>query len=787
MSASPNAVFLSYASQDADAARRIAEALRAAGVNVWFDQNEPHDVLGAHGLVGGDAWDAKIRQQIRECALFVPVISANTQARREGYFRREWKQAAERTRDMADGTPFLLPVVIDESPNAEALVPEEFRAVQWIRLSPDEASVAFVNRVQTLLERRAAKAHERVATTVVASIAPTQRAWQAWTVGSTIVVLLALFGWWRWSHPDSTPPALGVSKNSTPAKAGPESPTSPAIAAAPRLGAKSIAVLPFENLSPDQENEYFADGMHDEVITSLSKIRDLTVIARASVMSYRGAESQRFREIAAELGVATILEGRVRRAGNQVKVTVELIDVPTGQVLWANPFTENLTDIFTIQEKLAAAITSALKATLAPREKTLIARRPTKNRAAYDLFLRARALDDNLGDSGTRVYMDEIATLYEQAVAQDPEFLQAYVQLALHYGQMYWYGHLDPTPARKAQVQAMRDAALKLAPDAPETRLAVGAYLYYCENDWASALTEFKTAEAGLPGDAQVFSVMGNAQRRLGQLPAALASYARSIALNPRDQTARIQQVWTLALLRRYGDIVALGVHVAAQSRDENEILTFLAEARLELTRDRAAYLEALRLVPPRRTDPIGAVQAYRVAVASADWPSAERALESAQLSFVTGTASVIHEPVTLHRAGLAFLQGDRERARALAQEAKLELANQTWTRRQEAWGMGSLAMAHALAGETEEALRLVQEAYALQQARDACDAMYQRPDLARIYLVLGRYNEALAFLHEMMTEPCLVGPEQVRMDPLWSRIRDDPRLEETLQLARPL
>ena len=782
MNDSGRAVFLSYASQDAESARVLAKTLRAADIEVWFDQNDPLDPHGTHGLVGGDAWDAKIRQQIRECALFVPVISANTQARREGYFRREWKQAAERTRDMADGTPFLLPVVIDESPDSEALVPEEFRAVQWIRLAPGAASSALVTRVQTLLQQRNATVQEQAAIapapphasdpTGPAAHLPSQpapRAWRTWTMGTTSAILLAFLGWWYWPE------------------ARPGSEASSVVASAPRLGAKSIAVLPFENLSPNQENEYFADGMHDEVITSLSKIRDLTVIARASVMNYRGAESRRFREIAAELGVATILEGRVRRSGDQVKVTVELIDVPTGQILWANPFTENLTDIFTIQEKLAAAITSALKATLAPREKTLIARRPTKNRAAYDLFLRARALDDKLGDSGSRVYVDEIATLYEQAVAQDPAFLQAYIQLALRYGQMYWYGHLDPTPARKAQVQAMRDAALKLAPDAPETRLAVGAYLYYCENDWAAALTEFQAAEAGLPGDAQVFSVMGNAQRRLGQLPAALASYARSIALNPRDQTARTQQIWTLALLRRYGDIVALGANVAAQSHDENEILTFLAEARLELTRDRAAYLQALRRVPPRRTDPIGSLQAYRVAIASADWPAAERALASAQLSFVTGTASVIPEPVALHRAWLAFLQGDQERARLLAQEAKAQLANQTWTRRQEAWGMGSLAMAQALAGETEDAMRLAKEAFALQQTRDACDAMYQRPDLARIYLVLGRYDEAFALLREMMTEPCLVGPVQVRMDPLWSRQKDDPRLEETLQLARPL
>jgi TolB-like protein len=317
--------------------RKIADALRGAGVEVWFDQSE---------LVGGDAWDQKIREQIKACALFIPVISAETQARREGYFRREWKQAAARTHDMADGTPFLLPAVIDATRDAEALVPEEFRAVQWTRLRPamrdyggqalDDAGVAaFCARVKALLggagpvvDRAPGQPPSpRLRRPGRPGLQPSRPPSRRWLIPAIATLAAAI--------------ALAIWIPSR--RAAPSAPTDSKLQT---RNSKSIAVLPFANLSPDEANAFFADGMHEELLTALAKIRDLKVISRTSVLAYRDPAKRNLRQIATELGVAHVLEGSVRRAGNEVRITVQLIDAATDVHRWADNYTGALTDVF---------------------------------------------------------------------------------------------------------------------------------------------------------------------------------------------------------------------------------------------------------------------------------------------------------------------------------------------------------------------------------------------------------------------------------------------------------
>ncbi len=272
MSTSPKAVFLSYASQDAEAARRICDALRAVGLDVWFDQS---------ALRGGDAWDASIRRQIKECALFVPVISANTQAREEGYFRREWNLAVNRTLDMADDKAFLLPVVIDATIDVNARVPEKFRDVQWTHLPAGEAAAVFVERVHRLLSGGAAPS---------APIAPTHAV-------------------------PAAAPAVTLPANESP----------------------SIAVLPFVNRSRDEEDEYFSDGLADELLNVLSKIRGLRVAARSSAFTFKG-KGATVAEVGRALNVATVLEGSVRKAGNRMRISVQLVKVADGYQLWSETY-----------------------------------------------------------------------------------------------------------------------------------------------------------------------------------------------------------------------------------------------------------------------------------------------------------------------------------------------------------------------------------------------------------------------------------------------------------------
>ena len=299
MSTPAKAVFLSYASQDAEAARRICDALRAVGLDVWFDQSE---------LRGGDAWDASIRKQIKECALFVPVISANTQAREEGYFRREWNLAVNRTLDMSEDKTFLLPVVIDATIDAKARVPEKFREVQWTHLAAGEASAAFAERVQRLLSGGAAP-------TVAASQrrAPLRRP----------------------HRPSARPPA--------------------------RL--PSIAVLPFVNMSRDEENEYFADGLSEELLNVLAKIRGLRVASRTSAFSFKGKDVD-IPTIAQKLNVATVLEGSVRRSGKRVRITAQLIEVASDSHLWSETYDRELDDIFAVQDDIAQSVVKELRAAL---------------------------------------------------------------------------------------------------------------------------------------------------------------------------------------------------------------------------------------------------------------------------------------------------------------------------------------------------------------------------------------------------------------------------------------
>ena len=411
MSEPTKAVFLSYARDDAAAARRIAEALLSAGLEVWFDESE---------LRGGDTWDAKIRQQIDACALFIPIISRHTQERSKGYFRLEWKLAVDQTHLLAAGVPFIAPVVIDDTTESAAVVPPEFMRVQWTHLPGALPTPQFVGQVKRLLEDKVAPVSDRRSAETKTPDAGHRPALQKkpaipfWTWGAltAVVVGLAVYLALRPApvgpvsdrpHSESPSPASVLPARPEPAERTPASP--------PKADAKSIAVLPFANLSADADNAFFADGMHDDLITALAKIRDLKVISRTSVLAYRDTASRNLKKIAAELGVATVLEGSVQRAGNRVRLNVQLIDARTDSHLWAETYNKELTDVFTIQAALAEEITTALKANLTAGERSLIARRPTESQAAYDLYLRARLLGQGLGLAATKEAYEAVIAL----------------------------------------------------------------------------------------------------------------------------------------------------------------------------------------------------------------------------------------------------------------------------------------------------------------------------------------------------------------------------------------
>src|SRR3984893_17603260 len=303
--------------------------------------------------------------------------------------------------------------------------------------------------------------------------------------------------------------------------------------AAARKIDKSIAVLPFENLSDEKENAYFADGIQDDILTNLSKIGDLKVISRTSVMSYRG-KTPNVREIGKALGVSAILEGSVRREGNRVRVNVQLINATNDEHLWANNYDRNLTDVFAIQTDLAHEIVDALQAKLSPVEKAQMDRKPTQNADAYLLYVQAhdifnrvdRFRDDTLKAEG----------LYEQAVKKDPTFALAFAGWGMV--ENWIYHSFDPVPARRDKAKAAVDAAIRLQPELPEARLALGFFYYYCDRDdqhHQRALDEFAMAQRSLPNDAEVYLAIGAIERRQGKWAQSTANMEKAVALDPKN------------------------------------------------------------------------------------------------------------------------------------------------------------------------------------------------------------------------------------------------------------
>src|SRR5205809_298806 len=318
---------------------------------------------------------------------------------------------------------------------------------------------------------------------------------------------------------------------------------------------KSIAVLPFQSLSDEKENAYFADGMQDDILTNLSKIGDLKVISRMSVMSYRGDAVRNAREIGKALGVATLLEGSVRRIGNRVRVNVQLIDASNEEHIWAEDYDRDLTDVFAIQTDLAQKIASALQAKLSPNEKARLDRRPTQNSDAYLLFVQAH-------DCANRIDMFHDASskaepLFEQAIKLDPNFAAAFAGLSMV--ESWIYHSFEPTPARREKARLNADESLRLQPDLPEGHLALGFSYYYGDRDYERALAEFDIARRGLPNESQAYLAIGSIQRRQGKWAESNANLEKAATRDPKNTDVLINLCFSYMVQR---DIETASMHL---------------------------------------------------------------------------------------------------------------------------------------------------------------------------------------------------------------------------------
>src|SRR5437879_2017750 len=330
--------------------------------------------------------------------------------------------------------------------------------------------------------------------------------------------------------------AVGVllwSRRGVPTSAGVTGPATPGLANVPAMPEKSIAVLPFENLSEEKANAFFADGVQDEILTDLGRIADLKVISRTSVTQYRSGVARNLREIGQQLGVAHVLEGSVQRSGDRVRVNAQLVDARTDRHLWGQTYDRDLADVFAIQSEIAKTIADQLRTKLSPDEENAIQRSPTSDISAFDLYARAKNILLTISSRGKADCLQAV-DLLNQAVARDPSFFDAYCQLAYAHDALYFYG-LDHTSARLALAEAALQAASRLRPDAGETHLARGQNLYWGYLDYDGALAELEVARQTLPNDARIFRWTGLIQRRQGHWEESTQNLERAVELNPRD------------------------------------------------------------------------------------------------------------------------------------------------------------------------------------------------------------------------------------------------------------
>jgi TolB-like protein/Tfp pilus assembly protein PilF len=477
-------VFLSYASQDAEAAARICNALRAAGTEVWFDQSE---------LRGGDAWDQRIRREIHDCELFVPVISVNTASRHEGYFRLEWDLADQRTHMLARNRAFILPVCLDATPDTGADVPESFRRVHWTRLAGGQTPPEFVGRIKQLL------AGKEVATTVPLHRGRPSRSRTAWL--AVAVAAAAVAAYFLIERPwIARPPP-------------------PAAVAPP---ARSIAVLPFVNMSGEQSQEYFSDGVSEDLIVTLSQFPGLKVIGHNSSFQFRNSKEDS-RNIGAKLGVAHLLEGSVRRSGDMVRVSAELINTADGSAQWSERYDRPYKELFALQDEITRAVATALRAKLMPGEHAAAQsdKPPSGNLEAYNALLQGRFYYSRITEADMRKSIE----YYTRATELDPTYALAWSWVSRAWSNLS-ADFLEGAPAQSAyaKARAAADRALALSPDLAFAHLARADLLEFADFDWRGAEAEYRQALGLAPNDAA-------AQFGLGQLLASLGDADRAIDL----------------------------------------------------------------------------------------------------------------------------------------------------------------------------------------------------------------------------------------------------------------
>ena len=539
--------------------------------------------------------------------------------------------------------------------------------------------------------------------------------------------------------------------------------------------ARSIAVLPLENLSPDPEDAYFTAGIHEDIIIQLSQIADLQVIARSSVLAY-AAGQRNIQNISNELGVQSVLEGSVRRAANQVRVTVTLTDILTNSTLWANTFDRDLTDIFAIQSEIAFEIARALEARLTTSEEEQMALQPTENSRAYELYLRAR---DHFNQPGAQEYNLRLAESFlVRAVEHDPNFANAHALLSRIYTSLYWF-NLERTDETLNRGLRSAEIALELQPNLAESHVAMGYYHYQGFRNYNTALQYFHTALGFQPNNADIISSIGFVERRLGNFEESIAMVDRALSLDPRNLVLLFNNAQSKMLTRQHESAEDDYLRVLEFAPNLSTIKVLITLNRFLWKADSDDVQRFFIENPELRNVVTGDWMRFQMLIG--DYNGIFKTLEDVPQERYEGQL-YLYTPDFL-KAVATDISGDRTGARVYYNSALEDYLNMDETYMDDPRYRAALGRIYAGLGQADEAIYHGKAAVDIIIERvDALEAPPFRTELAYIYSNLEMSSEAVNILRELLENPGYTTVPRLHIEPAWNPIRNTPEFRALLR-----
>jgi TolB-like protein len=751
----PSSVFISHSSKDKVTAEAICQRLEADGTKCWI---APRDIAF------GSNWTEGIIQGIDDCRVLVLVFSEH--ANKSEHVRREVAKA------FSSGLAVIPFRIAEVTPNRSLAY--FLNTVHWL----DAIKPPLQPYLETLTERvkqlltNGAESSTAVPEKKAKPIRPAASKRRLWIAGVGLAVIAVAVWFFISQNRNVRQPAV-----------------TPVVAPIPE---KSIAVLPFESLSENKSDTYFADGVQDEILNNLAKIGQLKVVSRTSVMQYRADPQRDLRQIANALGVANVLEGTVRRNGNRVRVSTELIDARNDNTVWADSYDRDLTDIFAIQIEVAQAIASKLTATLSPEEKKIIEAKPTDNLEAYDLYLRAKqsifGVETSPEIGAVEKPLIAAVAFLEKAVRLDPKFTLAYCACAEAHDLLYvWY---DTTPERRALADAAVQGALQQQPDVPEAYLASARHLYYGYRDYDLARAQLAIAKRGLPNYVEVRRLQALIDRRRGNFEKAIQEFNEAVTRDPRNSVLLHDLALSLFATRQFT--------AAAQAFDRSidlqpgERILKVEKAwfvTFMKTGDDAAFWSAIASLPPSMADDKGVLSLrLRFALVDRDRAQAEQLVEKMKggddnSDFAYAPRAV---PIECYSILLSRLRGEQPGTNPLFAATREQLNAKVEKSPQDAELLSQLAVVDALINKETAISEAKRATEMLPISKDAVNGPPNVVNLAVVYAWTNELDLAFDTLSPLTKTPYGIYYGQLKREPYWEPLRQDPRYEKLLAELAP-